>query len=66
MVSPRGRKFLAAEESAADVSAPRQCTHSGRPLRSDEFTEMIERNTHRRLTPQKGGRPPKPVGGANQ
>ena len=56
---------MAAEESAADVHALRECTHSGRPLGSDEFTEMIERNTHRRLTPQKGGRPRKPVGDAH-
>jgi hypothetical protein len=60
------RKFLAVEESAADVHALRECTHSGRPLGSDEFTEIIEQSTHRRLTPQKGGRPRKPVGGANK
>ena len=62
MVSPPWRKFLAAEESAADAHAVRECTHSGRPLGSDEFTEIIERSTHRRLTPPKG-RPPPQAGG---
>ena len=55
------RKFLEAGESAEDLLALRQCTHTGRLLGAEEFTAMIEQSTQRRLRPQKGGRPRKPT-----
>ncbi len=55
------RKFLAAEETESELDALRQCTHTGRPLGSAEFIAALEQTTERRLAPQKGGRPRKPV-----
>ncbi|MDR3675716.1 MAG: transposase [Acidobacteriota bacterium] len=51
------RQFLEQGEAESELRAIRQCTHSGRPLGSAEFTEALEQRTHRRLTPGKGGRP---------
>jgi hypothetical protein len=48
------------------LDALRRCTHTGRPLGSGEFIEALEHNTERRLAPQKGGRPRKPVADARQ
>jgi putative transposase len=50
-------EYLAAAESATDVSALRQCTHTGRPLGTAEFVARLEQTTLRRLAPRKGGRP---------
>jgi putative transposase len=54
-------EYLAAGESQAEVSALRQCTHTGRPLGTIEFVAALEQTTLRRLAPRKGGRPPKPA-----
>jgi predicted flavoprotein YhiN len=48
------------------LAALRQCTHTGRPLGSPEFTEALEKITVRRLAPQKGGRPGKPAADKKQ
>jgi hypothetical protein len=50
--------FLLAGETAADLQAIRENTHNGRPLGTPEFVKQLEGATLRRLTPQKGGRPP--------
>lgn len=51
------RSFLEQGEAESELRALRRCTHSGRPLGPEEFTQAVERRTHRRLTPSKGGRP---------
>ena len=53
------RAFLEAGESETDRAALRRCTRTGRPLGSEEFIAALEQTTHRRLVPQKGGRPRK-------
>ena len=55
------RKFLEAGETETDRAALRRCTRTGRPLGSEEFIAALEKTTHRRLVPQKGGRPRKRV-----
>jgi len=54
-------EYLADGESAVEVSALRQSTHTGRPLGTTEFLVQIEQTTLRSLAPRKGGRPKKPV-----
>jgi putative transposase len=54
-------QFLADAESAADVSALRHYTHTGRPLGSAEFMAALEESMSRPLIPRKGGRPKKPA-----
>jgi putative transposase len=51
------REYLSSGESQSDIAAIRQCTHSGRPLGSNEFVEGLEQTTLRRLASHKGGRP---------
>jgi putative transposase len=51
------RNYLSTEESEADLSDLRRCTHTGRPLGSQEFIAAVEKSTQRQLVPQKGGRP---------
>jgi putative transposase len=53
------RKYLAGGEREEELSAIRQCTHTGRPLGSAQFLQSLEVATLRRLAPQKGGRPRK-------
>ena len=55
----RWRDFLSQgeTESQLQLSAIRQATHTGRPLGAPEFVEALEERMHRRLSPQKGGRP---------
>ena len=60
------REYLAAGESAADVGALRQCTHTGRPLGTTEFVAQLEHTTLRPLAPRKGGRPKKPPADSRQ
>jgi hypothetical protein len=60
------RNFLEEGETQSELDALRRCTHTGRPLGSGEFIEALEHNTERRLAPQKGGRPRKPVADARQ
>jgi putative transposase len=55
------REYLAVGASAIEVSALRQCTHTGRPLGTTEFVDRLEQVTLRRLAPRKGGRPKKPA-----
>ncbi|HLW98993.1 MAG TPA: hypothetical protein VKR82_10130 [Candidatus Acidoferrales bacterium] len=50
--------FLLAGETVADLQAIRENTHNGRPLGTPEFVKQLEGATLRRLTPQKGGKPP--------
>jgi putative transposase len=49
-------QYLAARESSTDVSALRQCTHTGRPLGTTEFVARLEQETLRPLAARKGGR----------
>jgi len=60
------REFINDPESAADVSVLRHCTHTGRPLGSQDFVEALEELTSRPLAPRKGGRPRKPVADRSQ
>src|SRR5260370_29137047 len=55
------RAHLAAGESATDVTALRQSTHTGRPLDRAEFVAALEHSTLRSLAPRKAGRPKKPL-----
>ena len=53
------RQYLGQPEIAGEADAIRQSTHTGRPLGAPDFIERLEKQLRRRLTPQKGGRPPK-------
>lgn len=50
------RDYLRAGQTELDIMAVRHCTHTGRPLGSDEFVRELEERTKRALAPQKGGR----------
>jgi len=54
------REFLGLRSREMD-EAIRSSTHAGRPLGSAEFIRGLERQTGRRLTARKGGRPRKEV-----
>jgi putative transposase len=60
------REHLAEGESASDVTALRQYTHTGRPLGSAEFVAALEHSTLRPLIPRKAGRPKKPIPDSKQ
>ncbi|HWB85008.1 MAG TPA: hypothetical protein VG675_12760 [Bryobacteraceae bacterium] len=60
------REYLGRTEAESDTEALRASTHTGRPLRSKEFVECLERTLHRVLSPQKGGRPRKSATGSAQ
>lgn len=60
------RQFLLEGATEAEVSALRQCTHTGRPLGGEEFVAQLEQEMLRLLAPQKGGRPKKPAADARQ
>lgn len=51
------KQYLRAGENESERAAIRQCTHTGRPLGGESFVQSLEQSTHRRLSPQKGGRP---------
>ena len=53
------REFLAETVPTEQTVAIRQSTHTGRPLGSPGFVRTLEITLRRRLTPEKGGRPPK-------
>ena len=53
------KEYLASGESSDELAAIRQCTHTGRPLGTQEFVSSLEEATLRRLARQKGGRPVK-------
>jgi putative transposase len=52
-------EHLATAEAGADADAIRRSTHTGRPLGHRDFVAQLEKTLQRRLTPEKGGRPPK-------
>jgi putative transposase len=60
------RKYLAVGEAESEITAIRQCTHTGRPLGTAEFIRSLEEATQRRLAPRKGGRQAKLIADANQ
>jgi putative transposase len=62
----RWREYLQTEESASELRAMRQSTHTGRPLGSEEFVRALEERTERTLAPRRGGRPAKFVEDARQ
>ncbi|MGC1265047.1 MAG: hypothetical protein WA853_02105, partial [Candidatus Acidiferrum sp.] len=51
------REYLNCGENETELRGLRKCTHSGRPLGSQDFVHSLEQATSRRLEPQKGGRP---------
>ena len=57
----RWREFLAAGETESERRAVRRCTHTGRPLGTEEFVHELEETAKRPLAPRKGGRPAKLV-----
>jgi hypothetical protein len=54
-------EYVAAGECQIDLSALRQCTHTGRPLGTSGFVAGLEQMTLRPLAARKGGRPKKPA-----
>ena len=58
--------YLALGEVQSEFAEIRQCTHTGRPLGSQEFIRSLEQSTQRQLSPLKGGRPRKPVADPRQ
>jgi putative transposase len=60
------REYLAAGGTESELASIRQCTHTGRPLGTQEFVHALEESMVRRLVPQKGGRPAKPRRDARQ
>ena len=57
----RWREYLTAGETESERMAVRRCTHTGRPLGTEEFIHKLEEATKRTLAPRKGGRPAKEV-----
>jgi hypothetical protein len=55
------REYLRVGETEDEREAIRQCTHTGRPLGTEELIGWLEEHTQRLLRPQKGGRPKKPT-----
>ena len=53
------KQYLSEPGAEADAEAIRQCTHTGRPLGTEEFVKSLEKTVGRVLAPQKGGRPKK-------
>ena len=49
------RKYLDAGVTESQLAAIRSNTYSGRPLGSQEFIRTLEKETKRRLAPQKRG-----------
>jgi putative transposase len=49
------REYLNAGVTESQLAAIRRSTYSGRPLGSQEFTHTLEKETKRRLVPQKRG-----------
>jgi putative transposase len=62
----RWQDYLEAGETESELTSIRQCTHTGRPLGTQEFVHALEESMDRRLIPQKGGRPAKPRPDARQ
>jgi putative transposase len=53
------REYLQATGGMEEADAIRRYTHTGRPLGTPDFVAALEEALHRRLQPEKGGRPPK-------
>lgn len=53
------KQYLSEPGAEADAETIRQCTHTGRPLGTEEFVKSLEKTVGRALVPQKGGRPKK-------
>lgn len=51
------RAYLREGGAGDEADAIRRNTHTGRPLGTEEFVEGLEGALHRRLRPEKGGRP---------
>ena len=49
------RAYLDAGITESQLTAIRRSTYTGRPLGSQEFTRVLEKETKRRLAPQKPG-----------
>jgi hypothetical protein len=49
------RAYLDAGVTESQLTAIRRSTYSGRPLGSQEFINVLEKETKRRLAPQKRG-----------
>ena len=60
------RAYLDAGVTESQLAAIRRSTYSGRPLGSQEFTRVLEKETKRRLTPQKRGPTKKANSSENQ
>jgi putative transposase len=60
------RAYLDAGVTESELAAIRHSTYSGRPLGSAEFTRTLEKETKRRLAPQKRGPKKKTDKGENQ
>ncbi len=58
--------YLASAAAESEIAEIRRCTHTGRPLGTEQFVHSLELSSKRRLAPQKGGRPKKTVTDANQ
>jgi hypothetical protein len=54
---PSWREFPAAGDTEPGRMAMRQCTHTGRPLGTEEFVHKLEEAAKRPLAPRKGGHP---------
>jgi hypothetical protein len=55
MVLCTWREYLNAGVTESQLAAIRRSTYSGRPLGSQEFIHTLEKETKRRLVPQKRG-----------
>ena len=60
------QEYLKAGNAESEITAIRQCTHTGRPLGTEEFIRTLEGQMQRQLAPQKGGRPGKSVEATRQ
>ncbi|HUO26158.1 MAG TPA: transposase [Candidatus Aquilonibacter sp.] len=60
------RQHLAEGTEEVEVTTLRQYTHSGRPLGSEEFVELLERSALRPLAPGRPGRPKKAASDCRQ
>ena len=49
------RDYLRAGETEARLAVIRQCTHTGRPLGTQEFIQDLDKMTQRRIALQKRG-----------
>ena len=61
--NPTGWQEFLAAPSHRDALRIRACTATGRPLGSAAFIQSLEQTLHRRLHPNKGGRPAKSCAG---